>query len=323
MNATTCADLAVSTQRFSTDNWPEHERRSAATDFYASLSRQDLAPLPDQPLLFRGTIRHLPQLRFVSASSMGLVSRRRAEHISSEDILVTVMLDGERLLEHGDQQFVVRSGEAVVSNDAKTSVTAIPSSNSYISLRIPAKAVSRRLCALSHRTQIIRADNAVLHLLRAYLRSLDDVETPAVQQLAASHVRDLVAMMMSATPDGAQGTEARGARAARLHAVKEDIARSLEYGDVSVGAVAARHRVTPRYVQKLFESDGTTFSEYVLEQRLARVHRALSDPSRAGEKITGIAFAAGFGDLSHFYRAFRRRYGALPTDVRASARRDH
>jgi AraC-like DNA-binding protein len=29
---------------------------------------------------------------------------------------------------------------------------------------------------------------------------------------------------------------------------------------------------------------------------------------------------AGFGDLSYFNRAFRRRYGASPSDVRAPAK---
>jgi AraC-like DNA-binding protein len=82
-----------------------------------------------------------------------------------------------------------------------------------------------------------------------------------------------------------------------------------------------RHRVSPRYVQKLFDSDGTTFSEYVLSHRLVHAHRALSDPRRAAEKIATIAFAAGFGDVSYFYRAFRRRYDMLPSDLRAAARR--
>ena len=74
-------------------------------------------------------------------------------------------------------------------------------------------------------------------------------------------------------------------------------------------------------VQKLFERDGTTFTEHVLEQRLAFAHRALSDPKRAAEKIAAVAFTAGFGDVSYFYRVFRRRFGVLPTDVRAQARR--
>jgi AraC-like DNA-binding protein len=35
--------------------------------------------------------------------------------------------------------------------------------------------------------------------------------------------------------------------------------------------------------------------------------------------IIDIAFAAGFGDVSHFNRVFRRRFGATPSDVRAVA----
>jgi transcriptional regulator GlxA family with amidase domain len=82
--------------------------------------------------------------------------------------------------------------------------------------------------------------------------------------------------------------------------------------------VAARHRVSPRYVQRLFEGEGTTFTEYVLEQRLARVRAMLDDPRYAGWTVTAIALAAGFGDISHFNRCFRRCYGASPTELRGT-----
>lgn len=59
----------------------------------------------------------------------------------------------------------------------------------------------------------------------------------------------------------------------------------------------------------------------MLGQRLARAHRALRDPRSADLKISTIAFAAGFGDLSYFNHAFRRHYGATPSDVRAAAGR--
>jgi len=51
---------------------------------------------------------------------------------------------------------------------------------------------------------------------------------------------------------------------------------------LSVGAVARRHRVTARYVQKLFEREGTTFSEYVLGQRLACAEGEVQAPQDAG-----------------------------------------
>jgi AraC-like DNA-binding protein len=84
--------------------------------------------------------------------------------------------------------------------------------------------------------------------------------------------------------------------------------------------VAARHGISPVYVRKLFEGEGSSFSEFVLAERLARVHRILSDPRMSARPIGAIAIEAGFGDLSYFNRAFRRRYGAAPSDVRAGAR---
>jgi AraC-like DNA-binding protein len=60
----------------------------------------------------------------------------------------------------------------------------------------------------------------------------------------------------------------------------------------------------------------------VLGERLARAHRMLGDPRFADRSIGEVAMEAGFGDLSYFNRAFRRRYGASPSAVHTAARRD-
>jgi len=59
----------------------------------------------------------------------------------------------------------------------------------------------------------------------------------------------------------------------------------------------------------------------VLAQRLMRAHALLTDPRHASEKISTIAFDAGFGDVSYFNRVFRERYGDTPSAIRAVARR--
>ena len=46
----------------------------------------------------------------------------------------------------------------------------------------------------------------------------------------------------------------------------------------------------------------------------------LADPSHDPLSITDIAYAAGFGDLSHFNHSFRRRYGVTPHEVRRTMR---
>lgn len=54
---------------------------------------------------------------------------------------------------------------------------------------------------------------------------------------------------------------------------------------------------------------------FVTPERLAYA-RHLLVWIRATQSIGAIAYASGFGDLSHFNHAFRRRYGTTPSDAR-------
>jgi AraC-like DNA-binding protein len=47
----------------------------------------------------------------------------------------------------------------------------------------------------------------------------------------------------------------------------------------------------------------------------------LRDPRLADRKVSEIAMEAGFSDLSHFNRSFRRRFGETPSFARAMATR--
>ena len=59
--------------------------------------------------------------------------------------------------------------------------------------------------------------------------------------------------------------------------------------------------------------------QYVLERRLARCRRDLTDIAMRHRSIGEIAIAAGFKDLSHFSRAFRESVGRTPSDYRAAS----
>jgi len=114
----------------------------------------------------------------------------------------------------------------------------------------------------------------------------------------------------------------RGVPAARLRAAKAFVTQQLGHRDLSAATVAAHLGVTPRYVHMLFETETRSFSEFVLAQRLALARRMLTDPRWIGRPISAIAFDAGFADLSHFNRTFRRRFGATPSEIRARTPRD-
>ena len=169
----------------------------------------------------------------------------------------------------------------------------------------------------------VEPQSRALRLLAGYvdlLRRQGPTADPLMAGQVANHLTDLVALALGATGDAAEIAHGRGLRAARLSAIKADIVANLANPDLSIAAVAARHGVTPRYVGMLFESEGSSFTDFVLEQRLYRAHRTIADPRHADRMISAIAFAAGFGDLSYFNRTFRRRFGMTPSDLRARAR---
>jgi AraC-like DNA-binding protein len=108
----------------------------------------------------------------------------------------------------------------------------------------------------------------------------------------------------------------RGQAQARLALMKQDIGASLGRGDLSIGVIARRCGLSPREAQRLFEQDGSTFTEYLLEQRLMLACKLLLNPENLPRKISDIAHSAGFTDLSYFNRVFRRRFGITPSEMR-------
>lgn len=168
-------------------------------------------------------------------------------------------------------------------------------------------------------TRLVPRGTEALRLLRAYianLREYADIADPTLCKVIATHIYDLMALAIGATRDGRQIAMARGVRAARMKAIKPDFATNPSLG---LAAIAARQRVTPRYVQMLFEERGQSFTDYAMEQRLVGAYRMLRDDQFRHLTIAAIAYRAGFGDLSHFNRNFKRRFGTTPTELRHGA----
>jgi AraC-like DNA-binding protein len=156
--------------------------------------------------------------------------------------------------------------------------------------------------------------------VRAFL-SRGAIAVPQTQPLFASHVLNLVALALGPTPDAVATAELLSLPAVRLQVIKSDILAHLQDDTLGIQTLAARQRITPRYVHRLFEGEGLTYSQFVLQQRLDRAHRLLRDPRWAHRAISTIAYEVGFGDLSYFNRTFRRQYDHTPTDVRVAALR--
>ena len=278
------------------------------------------------PLHYQVVARALPGLTVSTYSESPNICRRTRALLAdgNDDVVFVAPTTPGNIVSHLGRELWPGPGDAVLISTADVVRLDAPS-GSYG----PMVTLSRqRLASLvpgfeDAFVRVVPRDNEALQLLTRYIRLFDDQQSLAtneVRSLVVNHVYDLVALALGATRDAAAVANGRGARAARLYAIKREILNSLSRHELSLAGLAARHRVTPRHVQMLFESDGTTFSRFLLDQRLAHAHRMLANRPRAERSISAIAYEAGFGDLSHFNRAFRRRYGETPSDVRARCR---
>ena len=91
--------------------------------------------------------------------------------------------------------------------------------------------------------------------------------------------------------------------------MRDFVDRHLTDPELGAPMIARRLGVTTRYVQMVFASLSTTMSAYIVERRIDLAAKLLADGC---EQVADVAFRVGFTDLSHFYRSFRRRYGASP-----------
>jgi AraC-like DNA-binding protein len=319
-NNSDCAVL-----RFSTEDYAPLERIEALHEIFGRhLQKVHVEPRAGESFHAAVTLRRMPGLSLYTASRSAAIYRRSRELIEHDDVVMIAGFTSSYEVHHLGRTLNMERGEAVILTGAEPSSFGGPDQNSVNLLRVPARLLSPLVADLEAAYgRTIPANNPALRLLVAYFGILEEAETFAVPELrkqTVTHIHDLIALAIGATRDAAETAKCRGASAARLRAIKQDVADRLDDPGLSAAAIAAWHGINPRYLQRLFESEGTTFTDYVLAQRLALAHRLLTNPLRSSMKISSIALDAGFGDLSYFNRAFRRRYGAAPSELRAAAR---
>jgi AraC-like DNA-binding protein len=223
----------------------------------------------------------------------------------------------------GGREATFSAGEAILWSNARTGSCSYATPIDFISLTIPRATLRASIADLDKAEMaVIPRDVAALNLLGSYVKILQaeaDGMSPELLAVSANHIHDLVSLAVGATREAAVTARGRGGRAARLHAIKMDIIANVASRDLTIDSLAQRHGISPRYIRSLFQAEHTCFTDFVLEQRLALAHRRLRDGRFIDCMISTIAFESGFGDLSYFNHAFRRRYGFRPSDLRALA----
>lgn len=318
-------DTAFAPVRFSTWDLPERERLPRWREEYGrGLVSVDIEPLSsDEPFHAEATLQALPGARMgLCSGSAARLVRTRGMAASIDNAIGLVINLGPRaaVSQHShDVEFGTGNAIPILAD-----VPAVLTATNHLGILLPRAQLVARVADLDRAAcRVIPQDNEALRLLTHYLRLVREDFTlglPEIGEAVASHIHDLAALVLGASRDTARDGGLTAVAAARLRAMKDDIRKTCTDPHLSVHTIAAQYGVSARYVQRIFEDSGSTFTQYVTEHRLAAAHKALRRGPPAGAPISSIAYDCGFADVSHFNRLFRQRFGCTPSDVRHAAR---
>jgi AraC-like DNA-binding protein len=306
---------------FSTGGLRERDRVGIWREVYGqTILRLDIEPMRDRPFDADIRLRAFPGLKLVAGAICGVRDRRTRELLSdgNDDFGLALNASGTSTTRQCGQEVSIGPGEAALLSCGDPGIFLRPAPCRYVGIRIPRKTLTALVPDAEDKVGRKAGRAGMIGLLLNYAETMMQDETlgGAEQKLAANHIVELAALALGARE---AETQTSSVRAARLAAIKADIAASFSLPALSLETTAARHGVSPRYVQMLFDTEKETFSEFLLGQRLAYARRLLNDPRFSSRPIASIAFDAGFADLSTFNRAFRRRFGMTPSEMRRSA----
>lgn len=309
-----------SLMRFSSADLPRNERGSILREVFGrGICNMELTPLTEAPEV-HAELRAMPGLNVMWGHNSPHRMEIDPRLYGASDMFMMSLFENGLHVRHKTDEHDITPGSALIVSTEQTLAAESASACRHVTLRLDYGRLAHLVPnAADFKMRVLPADRSVLQLLRGYLNLLRDTGatlSAQAEHAVVTHIYDLVAVAIGLERDLAE--TARGSiQAARLHAIRQHVLANLGDHRLSVQQVAAMQGVTTRYVQMLFESEGTTFSEFVLKERLAWTMRRLCDPTSSGQSISTIALDAGFGDLSYFNRVFRRTYGETPSDARA------
>ncbi|UZR27707.1 AraC family transcriptional regulator [Methylococcus mesophilus] len=314
---------------FCTDDFPAVSRTEMWQELIAAkVFGQEVSPVTSAPFFAQANCLRLGKVDLAYGWSSPAVYRRTPRLIAADgndDLVMVINIAGR--LEVTDDSHQSRTLDELSATGFRcgkpvalfSQATAYSDERNHhaTSIRIPRQELLRR-APQGERLILGRFDSRgePFSLLLGYLQLLRSTGTllqnADLARLAGDHILDMVTLMLNPTRDARREAAHGGLRAGRLAALQRYIALNYRDFEISVGKAASALRISERYVQSLMAETGSSFTETVNWHRLDLVRGLLGDAGNQRQRISDLAFDAGFRDLAYFHRLFRRRFGDSP-----------
>ncbi|WP_033923059.1 acetamidase/formamidase family protein [Sphingomonas sp. 37zxx] len=233
---------------------------------------------------------------------------------------LALLLDGTARVSTATSTIDLADGDLIAGRSEARVKLHFPADNRALVVRLPPAVITTRLKpSLPDHPRQIGTESAATRVLSGILRSVADTIT----EISPDQARPiewalpefmLTSLLANASVKAMGG--AAGMRAVLLERIFQTIEMRLSDPNLNYQQIASEHGISPRYLQKLFESIDDSFGHYVKVRRLERCRLDLRSPLHVQKSISDILFQWGFNDSASFSRAFREQYGVSPREFR-------
>ena len=311
--------------RFTTHAHPIEERREA---WRFALQRLAVR-LSDMPLegLYGELVTFRSELGIDFARLTATAQTLTVDFTGQADAFwLTMVLNGTAQVSDGKIELTAQDGDIVYGRGELAARHVFPGNNQLLLIKIPRTILNLRLRSpLPDRIGKLTgagAGHVLSGMLRSVAEGIPEATKDQMRPVELGLPEFLLTALLDKAPSHALGGAA-GMRAALLERISQTIEMRLSDPDLHLQQVASDHGISPRYLQKLFESVDESFGHFVKLRRLERCRLDLRSPLHAQKSISDILFQWGFNDSASFSRAFREQYGLSPREYRKSPPADN
>lgn len=233
---------------------------------------------------------------------------------------VMLQLRGSTLARQGARAALLGPGEMCFIDGIVPFDLSVEGSMSHIIvMQLPRRAVLSRYAYLeTHTAETFDPDDSGTMLLRGLLLSVADRAATMEAEQRCAALNATVQLLGAPKLEARQRVDSPGWR---VRAALAHIDSRLADPELTASCVAEAQGVSRRRLDDLMvTATGASVSSQIWSRRLEQAAADLVNDRFAAETITHIAFAAGFEDVAHFTRAFKRRYRVPPSEWRMQHR---
>lgn len=246
-------------------------------------------------------------------------SARLIRDSTHDSFFIGLLLTGVMALTQDDQTAELGPGDIAILDSTKVYRILVPRGLDALWIRTPRYRLEGRLPRLPElMANHINGQSGIGHVASAALRAaLSEAERLTSQQASriANNLFDLIAIALAGLRPGS--AKSRAPRMPNtLGSVKHYIEERLDDDTLTSASIAKAHRLSVRYINKLFAREDISLARWIRIRRLERCRQDLENPALGKARVGDIAISHGFKNVTHFNRQFKARFGCTPRAIR-------